>query len=48
VANKLYYIWQEVKMGMMYARNKLHLVNESQGQKGVLESELSISNPIPQ
>ena len=37
----LHYIWQEVKMGMMYARTKLHLVNEEQGQKGVLESKLA-------
>ncbi|MDR1461022.1 MAG: DUF2846 domain-containing protein [Campylobacteraceae bacterium] len=45
-ANKLYYIWQEVKMGIMYARNKLHLVDEFEGQKGVLESKLAISNSI--
>lgn len=37
----LHYIWQEVKMGMQYARTKLHLVNEEQGKKGVLESKLA-------
>ncbi len=41
VAGKLYYIWQEVKMGLMYAGNKLHLVDEAQGKKGVLESNLA-------
>lgn len=40
VAGKLYYIWQEVKMGVLYARTKLHLVSEAEGQKGVLESKL--------
>lgn len=40
VAGKLYYVWQEVKMGLMYARTKLHLVSEEEGKKGVLESEL--------
>lgn len=41
VAGKLYYVWQEVKMGLMYAGNKLHLVDEAQGQKGVAESSLA-------
>jgi hypothetical protein len=38
---KLYYVWQEVKMGVLYARTKLHLVGDSEGQKGVLESKLA-------
>ncbi len=38
----LAYIWQEVKMGVLYARNKLHLVSEEQGQKGVQETSLAI------
>ena len=38
---KLYYVWQEVKMGLLYARTKLHLVDEAQGRKGVLESSLA-------
>lgn len=37
----LHYIWQEVKMGLMYARTKLHLVGEDQGKKGVLETKLA-------
>lgn len=37
---KLYYIWQEVKMGMLSASSKLQLVDESQGRDGVMESTL--------
>ncbi len=37
----LSYIWQEVKMGVLYARTKLHLVDETQGKKGVLETKLA-------
>lgn len=40
----LYYVWQEVKMGILYARNKLHLVNESEGKKGVNETKLAKTN----
>ena len=38
----LTYIWQEVKMGVLYARNKLHLVSEQDGQKGVQETKLAV------
>jgi hypothetical protein len=38
---KLYYVWQEVKMGLMYARTKLHLVEEAAGKAGVQESKLA-------
>ena len=41
IAGKLYYIWQEVKMGLMYAGNKLQLMDEAEGQKGVKESSLA-------
>jgi len=41
VAGKIYYIWQEVKMGLIYARTKLTLVSEEEGKKGVLESQLA-------
>ncbi|WP_410499623.1 DUF2846 domain-containing protein [Chitinibacter sp. S2-10] len=41
-AGALVYIWQEVKMGLLYARNKLHLVTEEEGQKGVKESSLVV------
>jgi len=36
----IYYVWQEVKMGFMYARNKLHQVGDDEGKKGVMESRL--------
>jgi hypothetical protein len=36
----LIYVWQEVKMGLLSARSKLHLAGEEQGRKGVLESRL--------
>ncbi|HEX7675323.1 MAG TPA: DUF2846 domain-containing protein [Bdellovibrio sp.] len=35
-----YYVWQEVKMGILYARTKLHVVTESTGQEGVNECTL--------
>jgi hypothetical protein len=41
VAGKLYYVWQEVKMGLLYARTKLTLVSEEVGKRGVLESQLA-------
>lgn len=41
VAGKLYYVWQEVKMGVMSARSKLSLVDDATGQKGVNESALA-------
>lgn len=37
----LIYIWQEVKMGVLYARTKLHLVDEVDGKKGVNETKLA-------
>jgi len=37
----LYFIWQEVKMGVLYARTKLHLVGEDDGKKGVNETKLA-------
>ena len=41
VAGKLYYVWQEVKMGLLSARTKLQLMSEEEGKKGVLESTLA-------
>lgn len=40
-AGTLSYLWQEVKMGVMSARNKLHRVDEVEGKKGVMESNLA-------
>ena len=39
-AGKSYFVWQEVKMGVLYARSKLHLMSEAEGKAGVLESKL--------
>lgn len=35
------FVWQEVKMGMMSAGSKLHLVDAAEGRKGVGESSLA-------
>ena len=43
VKGKLYYVWQEVKMGIISARTKLSLVDETQGQQGVSESKAAIT-----
>ena len=40
-AGKSYFIWQEVKMGILYARTKLNLVDEEEGKEGVLETTLA-------
>ncbi len=37
---KIYYVWQEVKMGVMSGGSKLQLVSDEQGQKGVKECSL--------
>jgi len=37
---KLYFIWQEVKMGFLGANSKLQRVSDSDGKKGVMESSL--------
>ena len=39
----LSFIWQEVKMGVLYARTKLNLVGEAEGKRGVLETRLAES-----
>lgn len=40
-AGRNYFVWQEVKMGVFSARNKLQLVDDAQGRKGVNESKLA-------
>lgn len=45
VAGRLYYFWQEVKMGVMFARNELKMVDEATGKAGVLESKLILPKP---
>lgn len=39
-AGKTNFVWQEVKMGVWYARNKLQLVDETIGKAGVAECKL--------
>jgi hypothetical protein len=39
-AGKNYFVWQEVKMGVLYARNLLQLVDEKTGKAGVAECSL--------
>ena len=41
VAGRIYYVWQEVKMGLMYARNELKVMDDKAGQTGVLECNLA-------
>lgn len=40
VAGRNYFVWQEVKMGLMSARSNLQLVDEAQGKAGVGECKL--------
>ena len=39
-AGKNYFVWQEVKMGLLYARNKLQFVDDATGKAGVSECKL--------
>jgi hypothetical protein len=41
VAGRTYFVWQEVKMGLMSGRNLLQVVDEKTGRAGVLESNLA-------
>jgi hypothetical protein len=41
VAGQVYYVWQEVKMGVFAARSFLQKVEADKGQPGVLESKLA-------
>jgi hypothetical protein len=41
MAGKLYYVWQEVKMGLWSARSKLSLMTDEEGKKGVSECQLA-------
>ncbi|MBX3665768.1 MAG: DUF2846 domain-containing protein [Burkholderiales bacterium] len=43
IAGKIYYVWQEVKMGLFQARSQLQMVDEKTGQAGVLESQLAVN-----
>lgn len=39
----LTYVWQEVKMGVMSARTKLHVASDADGKQGVTASKLAVS-----
>ncbi|WP_168196438.1 hypothetical protein [Bdellovibrio sp. NC01] len=43
---KNYYVWQEVKMGILWARTKLHKVDEAEGQAGVRQCSLVDHVPL--
>ena len=45
-AGKNYFVWQEVKMGLMMARSLLQQVDEKVGRAGVMESKL-IASAMP-
>ncbi len=40
-AGNIYYVWQEVKMGLMSGGSMLQLVDAAKGQAGVKESKLA-------
>jgi hypothetical protein len=42
-----YFVWQEVKMGLMSPRSKLQLVDEATGKAGVASCDLVESVPAP-
>jgi len=42
-----YFVWQEVKMGFLMARTKLHLVDEATGKAGVTECKLGLPSALP-
>ncbi len=44
-AGKNYFVWQEAKMGILYARSLLHLVDEKTGKEGVEECKLIETQP---
>jgi hypothetical protein len=44
---KNHFVWQEVKMGALYARSKLQLVDEKTGMAGIGECKLIEMNNSP-
>jgi hypothetical protein len=38
---RIYFVWQEVKMGALYARSELHLVDDRTGMRGVNQCKLA-------
>jgi hypothetical protein len=43
-AGRNYFVWQEVKMGMMQGASALHLVDETTGRAGVMECKRAQSS----
>lgn len=46
-AGRTYYLWQEVKVGVLWARCDLREVDEGRGRAGVLECKMAQSTPVP-
>ena len=44
-AGRNYFVWQEVKMGMLSGGSALHLVDEAKGKAGVAECKLIATTP---
>ena len=42
---QLYYVWQEVKMGVLYARSKLHVIGANKGQTDIRSCKLALPTP---
>ena len=40
-ANKVYFVWPEVKMGMWQGNSMLHLMNDAEGRAGLMECKLA-------
>jgi hypothetical protein len=45
-AGETYYMWQEVKLGILFARTKLWLTTEEEGKKGLRECDLVQHRPF--
>jgi uncharacterized protein DUF2846 len=43
-AGRIYYVWQEVKLGFASARSQLNMVDADKGKAGVLESKLAATS----
>jgi len=43
-ANRNYFVWQEVKMGLVSGGSKLQVVSEQQGRAGVQQCTMIKSN----
>lgn len=46
-SGRRYFVWQEVKMGLLFARSELHQVSDPQGLSGVSECKLVQMRSFP-